>query len=307
MGTLTGAFLQPAYGRLVDLLGARVCICSGLCAFAAAFFGFANAQTPVALYFCFALIRGLCLGGFEVWPNAAMNLWFGAKSRGSAFSVMLFFFCLWNGLASIPFSLAIEAYGWRQVYVGLSGIVLSLALPCLLFLVPRPQLIGLVASGEETGTGPDETGNAAEQVGAAAPLPVTEQQSFTVRQASRTWALWCICIMSMSMTCIGGGTDLYMAPEGSTRATACPSTQRSWSKHAAANAPSRPPPPDVPDPHVTPCPCARRLYAVPHPQPHHPYLFNIQDGRRNARCAALSTWGARTQPAVAAAWLELLI
>jgi len=47
--------------------------------------------------------------------------------------------------------------------------------------------------------------------------------------------------------------------------------------------------------------------AVPHAQPHHPYLFNIQDGRRNARCAALSTWGERTQPAVAAAWLELLI
>ena len=99
------------------------------------------------------------------------------------------------------------------------------------------------------------------------------------------------------------------APEGSTRATACPSAQRSWSKRAAANAPLA---------HLSLTYLthtlrlvhARRLYCctvVPHAQPHHPYLFNIQDGRRNARCAALSTWGARTQPAVATAWFELLI
>ena len=106
-----------------------------------------------------------------------------------------------------------------------------------------------------------------------------------------------------------GTLSTTRAPEGSTRATACPSAQRSWSKRAAANAPLA---------HLSLTYLthtlrlvhARRQYrctAVPHAQPHHPYLFNIQDGRRNARCAALSTWGARTQPAVAAAWLELLI
>ena len=51
---------------------------------------------------------------------------------------------------------------------------------------------------------------------------------------------------------------------------------------------------------------ARQLYCCTPiaTTPHTP--FNIQDGRCNARCAALSTWGERTQPAVATAWLELL-
>ena len=89
-------------------------------------------------------------------------------------------------------------------------------------------------------------------------------------------------------------------------ATACPSAQRRWSKRAAAYAPLVHLSLTYPTHTLRPVP-GRQLYAVPHPQPHHPYLFNIQDGRRNARCAALSTWGERTQPAVATAWFELLI
>ena len=99
------------------------------------------------------------------------------------------------------------------------------------------------------------------------------------------------------------------APEGSTRATAC-LQRNAVGVNAQQQTPLLVHLPLTYLTHKLRLVHARQQYSytvVPHAQPHHPYLFNIQDGRRNARCAALSTWGARTQPAVATAWFELLI
>jgi len=99
------------------------------------------------------------------------------------------------------------------------------------------------------------------------------------------------------------------APEGSTRATAC-LQRNAVGVHAQQQTPLLVYLPLKYLTHKLRLVHARRQYSytvVPHTQPHHPYLFNIQDGRRNARCAALSTWGARTRPAVATAWFELLM
>jgi hypothetical protein len=60
-------------------------------------------------------------------------------------------------------------------------------------------------------------------------------------------------------------------------------------QHASAR-PSRPPLPDIPDPHVTSCPWPPDKLLHP-TRNHTTNTFYIQDGRRNARCAALSYMG----------------
>jgi hypothetical protein len=65
------------------------------------------------------------------------------------------------------------------------------------------------------------------------------------------------------------------------RQHACPSAQRNMPQRT----PSRPPRLDIPDPHATSCPDQDPT------RDHITQNHYIQDGRRNARCAALSTWG----------------
>ena len=155
---------QPFIGRLVDRLGARKILLPALLLFGLCF-GSLSALTPNLwhLYAVYAVIGIVGGGTTSMLYFSVLSRWF-KRRRGLAFGLAL----SGNGLSAffMP-SLAnslIATFGWRQAYVLIGLMVISVTIPIVAVLLKEtPQEMGFLPDGEISETPVIESGKKADE------------------------------------------------------------------------------------------------------------------------------------------------
>ena len=149
LGLLTSAYLfafalfQLPLGVLLDRFGPRRVQAALLACAAAGSLLFALGQGIAALTFARALI-GLGFAGGLMSGFKAVVLWVPEPRRALANAAIMSFGALGILVATVPTELAVQAVGWRAVFVGLAAITFAIA--ALIFVTVPEQ--DTAAAGE---------------------------------------------------------------------------------------------------------------------------------------------------------------
>ena len=183
LGTVGNGVLTPVLGRLADRYGPRALMTWGVLVT-----GISYALMPLLtqlwqFYLVFGAgraVAGPALIG--VAPNTALANWF-RRRRGRAMGLLAMCIPLGNGLLVLLGQVLIDTSGWRTVFAVLAVGTLALAVPMALIVRQRPEELGLLPDGEAPARQDGPTHG---------PAPDAAEPSWTLRQATRSPALWLI-------------------------------------------------------------------------------------------------------------------
>jgi len=168
----------PFVGRLVDRIGARKVIIPSVLIFGLSLLSFNFLSGSLWHFYLIYVVMGLVGGGSSLVPYAGViSHWFD-KKRGLALGLAAIGVGMSTFLMpSIAYGL-VAATGWRGAYTILGLVIMGVTVPVVaLFLVDKPQLMGLLPDGEiEATEGP--------------PTQRVEVQGLTGVEALRTGTFW---------------------------------------------------------------------------------------------------------------------
>ncbi|HUE81528.1 MAG TPA: MFS transporter [Pyrinomonadaceae bacterium] len=168
----------PFVGRLVDRIGARKVIIPSVLIFGLSLLSFNFLSGSLWHFYLIYIVMGLVGGGSSLVPYAGViSHWFD-KKRGLALGLAAIGVGMSTFLMpSIAYGL-VAATGWRGAYTILGLMIMGVTVPVVaLFLVDKPQLMGLLPDGEiEATEGP--------------PTQRVEVQGLTGVEALRTGTFW---------------------------------------------------------------------------------------------------------------------
>ena len=204
MTRVEGGLFGVLEGYLADRFGARRMVMVGLLALSGAFVFFAFTQNFWWFLAAFVLLSmGQGVGGW-VPLMTLMNHWF-VRRRGMAMGLVMVGMGIgamtivpaiawaidpeagrFNWLASLPWDAVMPEgrLGWRTTGLLVAAIVFVSALILPWFIYSRPEDRGLSPDGDSASPAPDS--------GRQNATAADEETGFTVRQALRTQAFWCI-------------------------------------------------------------------------------------------------------------------
>jgi MFS family permease len=180
IGSLGGALLSLAVGRLLDRYGSRVVVALSGLAVALSLAVVAVMTEPWQFWVAYGAGRSIAVGGVSLGGSVAIANWF-IRKRGRATAIRAA--GQRGGQSLVPLALlpVLVLVGWRWSFAALSALALVfICVPALVYLRRRPEDHGLL---------PD---------GAAAPAPgsagahAVDEHAWTLREARRTRALWFI-------------------------------------------------------------------------------------------------------------------
>ena len=164
LATVGAAFLLPHVGKQVDRFGPRASLIGIALALGLACLFFGAAANMLWLILGFGLLRFLGQGSLMLGSANLVAHWFSAK-RGFAMSLMALGFSASMAVHPQLGRWLIEAFGWREAWVGLGLITWVLMIPVLLLLVhDKPEDLGL--SPDNTAEPLDDAGKAKAPTGA---------------------------------------------------------------------------------------------------------------------------------------------
>jgi MFS family permease len=193
---LVYGFVAPLAGNLVDRIGPRKTMVSGIILLSVGLALSGRGSQPWHFYLSFGVLTGagLCLIGAVPFATVLRN-WFETK-RGLAFSLL--FFGAGAAFAWYPaIAFLIESKGWRNTFM-IEGVVLSgLMLPLIILLVRyHPREKGLISDGVTKNAGnPESSETGAAQIVDHAWTAV----DWTLANAMRTGRFWLLCLSTFSM------------------------------------------------------------------------------------------------------------
>ena len=195
LGGVLAAFVSPMLGPVLDRRGARLILCLAVLGTGFATMALSLTQSLLVFYLLFCFARMIWAGPFDLGLYGALNNWFVAR-RTLATSIATL--AQMSGLVAMPIiaQLAMRDGGWRSGWVAIGATVLIVGfLPVWLFLVRRPEDVGLVPDRIVAGTSP------------AAPEP-----RFSRAEAMRTRAFWLLSLYTVLVYPVQAGVSLHQAP-----------------------------------------------------------------------------------------------
>ncbi|HYC64086.1 MAG TPA: MFS transporter [Reyranellaceae bacterium] len=195
LGGILAAIISPVIGPVLDRRGARLVLCLAVLGTGLATMALSLTQSLLVFYLLFCFARMNWAGPFDLGLYGALNNWFVVR-RALVNSIATL--AQMSGLVALPIiaQLATEQGGWRNGWVAVGATVLLVGfLPCWLFLVRRPEDVGLRPDRLATG---------------AASAPVAEPR-FTRAQAVRTATFWLISLYTALVFPVQAGVSLYQA------------------------------------------------------------------------------------------------
>lgn len=208
LGTFLAAFPLSLVGPLADRWGLRRVATAALlgliatCLLASQIRGFAT------LFVAFLLLRFLGQGSLTLLSGNTVSMWFRGKI-GRVSAVMSIGSAV--AFAWVPQWLtdAIEAYGWRQTYVGIAGLIAGVMLPMLWLLFRnRPEDLGQRVDGERLpATGPQHV-DVARDDGRA--LAAERERSWCPGEAYRSAAFLIPALVSAVWAMTGTAVVFYL-------------------------------------------------------------------------------------------------
>ena len=175
LGGVLAAFVSPLIGPVLDRRGARLILCLAVLGTGACRpWRCRSTQSLLVFYLLFCFARMVWAGPFDLGLYGALNNWFVAR-RALATSIATL--AQMSGLVALPIiaQLAMQDGGWRDGWVAIGATVLAVGfLPVWLFLVRRPEDVGLVPDRHRRGAparpSPSSRASAAPQAHAHAGL-----------------------------------------------------------------------------------------------------------------------------------------
>jgi MFS transporter, OFA family, oxalate/formate antiporter len=211
LGGILAAMLSPVIGSYLDRAGSRLVLCAAVLTTGTAILGLSLTNSLAMFYLLFCFARMNWASPFELGIYGAVNNWFVAR-RATATSIATL--AQMVGLVTMPLvaQFAMLSASWRSGWVAIGILTLSVGfLPALLFLVRRPEDLGLR---------PDGAASRSSTTSAAAAIAMTPEPEFSRRQAVRLPAFWLLLAYTVLVYPIQAGVSLHLAPHLIERAIA---------------------------------------------------------------------------------------
>ncbi len=200
LAKLEAALEGPLVGYLIDRFDVRVMLVLGTTLAGVGFL--LLSITPSYLLFVLVFIGPLSIGfqaGFNQATIATVNHWF-RRQRGLAMSIVQTGQALGGFLIFPLVALAVLKLGWRTAAF-LSGLVVLMLLPLVLFIRRSPESMGLLPDGELR----------AEPLGGP-PSPHSPHQEFTAGEALRTPTFWLLAAFHGLRNIPFSGVHVHLVP-----------------------------------------------------------------------------------------------
>jgi MFS family permease len=144
---LCGALLSPLMGALIDRIGARPAMCAGMLIFGAGLlsFGFMPSSVPLVFLGFLAVAIGGGLGGPLVYFKVLASV--PSDKRGLMMGIVMGIGVGLGMLWSVPTTTRLlNLYGWRHTEIILGLIVICIATPVAIGLLPREVRVSQLES-----------------------------------------------------------------------------------------------------------------------------------------------------------------
>jgi MFS transporter, OFA family, oxalate/formate antiporter len=217
LGGIMAAILSPLIGPVLDRQGARVMLCAAVLLTGLSTMLLSLTQSLLAFYVFFCIGRMNFAGPFEIGIYGALNSWF-VHRRALATSIANL--AQMGGLVALPLVAhwAIARDGWRAGWLAIGACVLLVGfVPAWLFLVRRPEDVGLTPDGRPARAAPRAGAPApgaptsVQGTPAARPLEPAEP-AFSRGQALRTPTFWLLSLYTAAVYPVQAGVSLHQAP-----------------------------------------------------------------------------------------------
>jgi len=205
LGGIMAALASPLIGPVLDRRGARMMLCAAVLVTGVATMLLSLTQSLLAFYLFFCIARMNFAGPFDIGIYGALNSWFVAR-RALASSIVNL--AQMSGLVALPLiaHFAMQEQGWRAGWLAVGGAVLLVGfVPAWLFLVRRPEDVGLLPDGRTAAIPSSQTG----------PTPVAfapAEPAFSRHAALRTPAFWLLSLYTAAVYPVQAGISLHQAP-----------------------------------------------------------------------------------------------
>jgi len=203
LGGVLAALSSPLIGPLLDRHGARLTLCIAVLVTGLAMMLLSLTQSLLVFYLLFCVARMNWAGPFDLGIYGGVNNWFVVRR---AFATSAATVAQLAGLVAMPLiaQLAMRQHGWRGGWLAIGSVTLLVGfLPVWLFMVRRPEDLGLVPDQRATGHTDD---NAIK----AAPTLYSEP-SFSRKQALGTAAFWLLLLYTVLVYPVQAGVSLHQA------------------------------------------------------------------------------------------------
>ena len=214
LGGLIGGLMSPAIGQVVDRHGARAVLTVASLIIAATCVALAGTQSLLWFYIAFGMARLTFSAPFDVGLSAPVANWF-VRRRARAMAMVSL--SIGGGLAIMPLTtqLVMDEHGWRVGWIAVGvSVLLAGALPSALFMIRRPEDVGLRPDGDPAreNVAAGTKGAAARDRSAKRAGPVEDEVSFTLHEAVRTRAFWLLIAFTGCIFTVQAGISLHQAP-----------------------------------------------------------------------------------------------
>ena len=201
--TEVGGLASPVVGYLVDRIGSRRLLLTGVALVGVGFILLSRVESVWAFYAAVMIIAvGMSATGGPVALTAAAH-WF-ERQRGRAMAVLTAGAGS-SGVMVVVLATLISAFGWREALLIMGIVQLALCIPLALVVRHRPQEMGLLPDGEPLQPRPAAgRATALAEADGLADGPLRLQDSgFTIAQALRSRTFW---LLALAMSLAGFGS-----------------------------------------------------------------------------------------------------
>src|SRR4051812_40836854 len=201
LGGLLAAIAAPLIGPVLDRRGSRLVLCAAVLTNGVALLLLSLTPSLLVFYLLFCIARLSWAAPFELGLYGALNNWF-VRRRATASSLATL--AQQIGLVAMPLlaQFAMLEQGWRAGWLALGAATLLVGfVPAWLFLVRRPEDLGLSPDGIAAPAGPH-----------AAASPAVPEPAFSRRQALGTGSFWLLLLYTVLVYPVQAGVSLHQAP-----------------------------------------------------------------------------------------------
>jgi MFS transporter, OFA family, oxalate/formate antiporter len=198
LGGVLAALSSPLIGPMLDRHGSRVALCLAVLVTGIAMMLLSLTQSLLVFYLLFCVARMIWAGPFELGIYGAVNNWFVTRR---AFATSVATVAQLAGLVAMPLiaQLAMRQHGWRGGWLAIGFTTLLIGfLPVWLFLVRRPEDLGLVPDRQAGGS-------------SVARRPDRHEPNFSRGEAVRTAAFWLLLLYTVLVYPVQAGVSLHQA------------------------------------------------------------------------------------------------